>query len=115
MGKFIMTTGKDGQFYWSLKAGNGEIIGQSEGYTTKSAAMNGIESTRKNAMSESNFELKEAKNGKFHWNLKASNGQIIMSSQMYATQASAKNGMESVMKNAPQADMADETASTQAA
>ena len=115
MGKFVMTTGKDGQFYWNLKAGNGEIIGRSEGYTTKAAATNGIESTRKNSTDEARFEMKEAKNGKFHWNLKATNGQIIMSSQMYATEASAKNGIQSVMKNAADAEMIDETAETKAA
>ncbi len=46
------------------------------------------------------FELKTAKNGKFHFNLKAGNGQIILSSEMYEAKASAKNGIESVKKNA---------------
>jgi Uncharacterized conserved protein len=47
------------------------------------------------------YEIKEAKNGKFHFNLKASNGQVIGTSQLYASEASCKNGIESVMKNAP--------------
>ena len=46
------------------------------------------------------FELKTAKNGKFFFNLKASNGQIILSSEMYETKAAAENGIESVKKNA---------------
>lgn len=115
MGKFTLFTGKNGEFYWNLKAGNGEIIGQSEGYTTKSAALNGIESTRKNAPEEGRYEMKEAKNGKFHWNLKAANGQIIMSSQMYESESGAKNGIQSTMKNAPEATLTDETESTKAA
>lgn len=45
------------------------------------------------------FEIKKAKNGKFHFNLKSGNGQIILSSQMYATRKSAENGIESVRKN----------------
>ena len=46
------------------------------------------------------FELNTASNGKFFFNLKASNGQIILSSEMYESKASAQNGIESVKKNA---------------
>lgn len=46
------------------------------------------------------FELKTAKSGQFHFNLLASNGQIILSSEMYESKASALNGIESVKKNA---------------
>lgn len=46
------------------------------------------------------FELKVAKNGKFHFNLKAGNGQIILASEMYETLKSAQNGIDSVKRNA---------------
>jgi uncharacterized protein YegP (UPF0339 family) len=46
------------------------------------------------------FELKTSSNGKFHFNLKAGNGQIILSSEMYETRAAAEGGIESVKKNA---------------
>ena len=46
------------------------------------------------------FELKVAKNGKYHFNLKASNGQIILSSEMYESKSAAENGIASVQKNA---------------
>jgi uncharacterized protein YegP (UPF0339 family) len=46
------------------------------------------------------FELKAAKSGQFHFNLLASNGQIIMQSEMYETKASALNGITSIQKNA---------------
>lgn len=46
------------------------------------------------------FELKTAANGKFHFNLKAGNGQIILSSEMYESKAAAQDGIASVMKNA---------------
>jgi len=45
------------------------------------------------------FELKVAKNGDYHFNLLASNGQIIMSSEMYKSKASAENGIASIKKN----------------
>lgn len=46
------------------------------------------------------FELKTAKSGQFHFNLLASNGQIILQSEMYETKASALNGISSIQKNA---------------
>ena len=45
------------------------------------------------------FEIKRAKNGEFYFNLLASNGEIILSSEMYKAKASAKNGIGSVQKN----------------
>ena len=47
------------------------------------------------------FELKKSKNDKYFFNLLAGNGQIIMSSEMYESKASAQNGIASVRKNAP--------------
>ncbi len=48
-GKFVITKDKRGEFRFVLKAGNGEVIASSEGYTSKAGANNGIESVRKNA------------------------------------------------------------------
>lgn len=52
-------------------------------------------------MANGHFELKKAKNGQFHFNLKASNGEIILTSEMYNSKASAENGIASVQTNAP--------------
>jgi uncharacterized protein YegP (UPF0339 family) len=48
-GKFVITKDKKGEFRFVLKAGNGEIIAQSEGYAAKASALKGIESVRTNA------------------------------------------------------------------
>ncbi|MAN59896.1 MAG: hypothetical protein CMC08_08705 [Flavobacteriaceae bacterium] len=95
---------KDSTYHFNLKASNGQVILSSEVYNTKAAAKNGIESVKKNAREEARYERKTAKNGKFHFNLKATNGQIIGSSQMYASESGMNNGIESVMKNAPGAE-----------
>lgn len=50
-GKFVITKDKKGEFRFVLKAGNGEIIAQSEGYSAKASALKGIESVRTNAAS----------------------------------------------------------------
>lgn len=109
MGKFVITTRKNGEFQFNLLATNGQVILTSEGYTTKAACMNGIESVRKNAATEARFDKKVASNGKPYFNLKASNGQIIGSSQMYANETNMNNGVASVMKNAPEAVVVDKT------
>ncbi|MDF2562969.1 MAG: hypothetical protein K0R99_4415 [Microbacterium sp.] len=48
-GTFELYSDKSGGFRFRLKAGNGEIIATSESYTTKSAALGGIDSVRRNA------------------------------------------------------------------
>jgi uncharacterized protein YegP (UPF0339 family) len=55
------------------------------------------------------FELKKTANGQFHFNLKAGNGEIIATSEMYESKASAVNGIESVRKNAADAEVVDLT------
>ena len=108
MGKFVISKRKNGEFQFNLKATNGQIILTSEGYTTKAACMNGIESVKKNSQDESKFDVLESKNGKHYFNLKATNGQIIGSSQMYESLAGCQNGVQSVMKNAPEAEIVEE-------
>lgn len=93
------------QYHFVLKSTNGQIILSSQMYASKASAMNGIESIQKNCGLEDSFEMKTAKNGKIHWNIKSTNGQIIGSSQMYASESGAQNGIESVRKNAPEASV----------
>ena len=53
------------------------------------------------------FELFQDASGGHRFNLLASNGQIIASSESYKTRASAEAGVESVRKNAPDAPVVD--------
>ena len=107
-GKFVITTGKDEKDYFVLKAGNGEVILQSQGYKSASGCENGIESIRTNSQDESKFECREAKDGRTYFVLKANNGQEIGRSQMYKTTSGCNNGMASVAKNAADASVSDE-------
>ncbi|MEW6120185.1 MAG: YegP family protein [Pseudomonadota bacterium] len=98
-GWFEISGSSDGQFRFVLKAGNAETILTSELYKTKAAAENGIASVQKNCAQDERYERKEAANGKFHFNLKAANHQVIGSSQLYATTLARDNGIESVKTN----------------
>jgi uncharacterized protein YegP (UPF0339 family) len=55
--KFEIFKDTSGQFRFRLKAPNGEIIANSEAYTTKAACMNGIESIKTNASIAETVEL----------------------------------------------------------
>ena len=105
MGKFIISKRKNGQFQFNLKAKNHQIILTSEGYTTKASCENGIASVKKNSKDLSKFEKKTARNGKYYFNLKASNGQIIGTSEMYESSSGRNNGVKSVQQNAPIANI----------
>ncbi|MBT8239420.1 MAG: YegP family protein [Croceitalea sp.] len=107
MGKFEIKTDKSGQYRFNLKAGNGQVILSSEGYSTKAACENGIESVRKNCKDDGRFERKTASNGSPFFNLKASNGQVIGKSEMYSSTSAMENGIASIKKNAPSASIAD--------
>ncbi len=118
MGKFAVKQTATG-FKFDLKAGNGETIATSEVYTTEAACLNGVESVKKNCVGEiedqtvepivevkhPKFELYTDKAGEFRFRLKARNGEVIAISEGYKAKASALNGIESVKKNAPEAEI----------
>lgn len=121
MGKFAVKTVRTG-IKFDLKAGNGEVIATSEVYTSRSACLNGVESVRKNAsiakledqtedgfetVTNPKFEVYKDKAGEFRFRLKARNGEIIAVSEGYKAKASCLNGIESVRKNAPDAEMVE--------
>ena len=119
MGKFIIRTVPSG-IKFDLKATNGQTIATSEVYTTEPACRNGIESVRKNAVTAKledltvagftavtnpKFEVYEDKSGEFRFRLKARNGEVIAASEGYVAKASCLNGIESVRRNAPDAEI----------
>ena len=107
-GKFELYKDKAGEYRFRLKASNGQIILVGEGYNAKNSAENGIESVRKNATNDARYERKDTKAGKYMFNLKASNGQVIGTSEQYESEASREAGIESVKKNAPGASLDDQ-------
>ncbi len=121
MGKFVIKTTSTGVKF-DLKAGNGEVIATSEVYNSESACLNGIESVRKcceggiedqtvegfEKLKHPKFEVYTDKKGEFRFRLKARNGEIIAVSEGYKAKNSCMNGIESVKKNAPDAEVTEE-------
>ena len=114
MGKYVVKkTGTGVKF--DLKAGNGEVIANSEVYTTKAACLNGIKSVKANApvaavedqtaegfekCKHPKFEVYVDNAGEFRFRLKAKNGEIIATGEGYKAKKSCLNGIESIRKNA---------------
>lgn len=122
MGRFVIRKVPSG-LKFDLRAGNGEAILTSEVYTTLAACRKGLESVRKNApmanvenqtqtgyavLTHPKFEMYEDKSGQFRFRLKARNGQIIAVSEGYAAKTGCLNGIDSVRRNAADADVVEE-------
>jgi len=122
MGKFVIKTTNTGVKF-DLKAGNGEVIATSEVYNTEASCRKGIASVQKNAPiaavenqtaegyaveKHPKFEVYNDKAGEFRFRLKATNGQVIAVSEGYVAMASCVNGVESVKKNAVDAEIIEE-------
>ena len=122
MGKFVVKKTNTGVKF-DLKATNGQVIATSEVYSSDAACKNGIESVKKNApvagvedqtaegaaaVKNPKFEVYADKAGEFRFRLTATNGQVIAVSEGYKTMANCMNGVESVKKNAPDAEVVEE-------
>lgn len=122
MGKFVIKQAKSGPMF-NLKARNGQVVGTSEVYSSINACKAGIESVRKAAakgkiddqtlpapekVTNPKFELYKDKRGEFRFRLCASNGENILRSEGYKTKYSCKNGIASVIKNAPDSEVIEE-------
>jgi hypothetical protein len=107
MSRFEIKKDKSEQFRFNLKASNGQVILSSEAYTTMPSCENGIASVRTNSQDDSKFDRKTDKYRNPYFNLKASNGQIIGTSEMYSGTSAMENGIASVKSNAPIATVED--------
>jgi len=102
-GRFEIAIDKAGEHRFNLLASNGQVILSSEGYTRKEGCLNGIESVRRHSAEDRFFERTIAADGRYHFNLKAANGEVIGTSQMYKDTQGMENGIASVRFHAPDA------------
>ena len=108
-GKFVISKGNDDKYYFNLKAGNGEVILTSQGYSARADCLNGIESVKSNSADEARFDCKKSNDGKDYFVLTATNGQTIGKSQMYKSESGCSNGVQSVAKSAADSSIVDES------
>ena len=109
--KYILKSSTDDRFHFNLTAKNGQVILSSQLYTTKSNAINGIVSVQINSTKEERYAREKSSNGQFYFNLNASNGQVIGTSEMYTTAEMRDNGIESVKQNGHTLEIEDQSLS----
>jgi uncharacterized protein YegP (UPF0339 family) len=106
---YELKSAANSHFIFNLKAPNGEVILSSELYTSKNAALNGIESVKTNSPHDEQFERKTSTSSQPYFALKAKNHEIIGKSEMYTSEGAREKGIESVKKNGPIATTNDLT------
>jgi uncharacterized protein YegP (UPF0339 family) len=107
--KYILKLSADDRFHFNLTAKNGQVILTSQMYTSKANAVNGIVSVQINSIKEERFARENSTDDQYYFNLKANNGQIIGTSEMYTTSESRDNGIESVKQNGHTIEIEDQT------
>jgi uncharacterized protein YegP (UPF0339 family) len=108
-GWYDVNKSKADDFYFVLKAGNGEAVLTSEMYKSKDSATLGIASVQENSAADGHYERAKAADGRFHFNLKAANHKVIGSSQLYTTESSRDEGIKSVQQNGKSKTIKDNT------
>jgi uncharacterized protein YegP (UPF0339 family) len=108
-GYFELLKNQAGAFRFNLKAGNHQTILSSESYASKAGAQAGIESVKRNAVDDTRFDRRTAKDGSRYFVLTAANKEIIGKSEMYSGGSAMENGIESVKANAAGAAVKDKT------
>lgn len=103
--RFIVFESEAGNFLYQLRAKNGEVVLHGEAYKTEAAALNGTFSVADNGIDEGNFEVLPAASGGFYFNLIATNGQIIGTSEVYSTKSNATRGLRAVAALLPDVDL----------
>jgi uncharacterized protein YegP (UPF0339 family) len=107
---FELLQAMSGEWYFNLKAANGETIGTSQLYSTKSNATRGATTVRAlvrlinkpastSALRKEQFEIFKGEDGQTYFRLRASNGEIMLSSEGYTALSGAQNGVDSVKTN----------------
>jgi uncharacterized protein YegP (UPF0339 family) len=122
MGKFVMKPTENEGVMFNLYADNGRVICTPQVYANESSCLSGIESVKTNSRSKiedqtvegfkkltnPKFEIFMDKGDKYRFRLKAMNGEIVAASQGYMSKESCKKGIESISRNAADAEIIKE-------
>lgn len=103
--RFEVFRGADGRFYFNLHAANGEIVLRSQGYALEESAWNGCFSVADNGTKVARYDVRQAANGQWYFNLTATNGQVIGTSELYVSKYNAERGRNGVIALLPTVDV----------
>ncbi len=107
--RFEIRRSKDHQFYFNLFAPNNQVILNSETYTEKAKAQQGVASVKTHAPVDENFDRRVARDGSPYFVLRANNNHVIGNSEMYSSNQKRDEGIDAVKRHAPDAEIQDKT------
>lgn len=96
--RFFVFRGLDSKYYFHVRAVNGEIVLQSQSYTTRTSALNGAVSVNTNGGDATKYRVLPAADGQYYFTLKAANGAIIARSETYATKSNAQRAVAATVE-----------------
>lgn len=99
--RFAVHLDAGGKYYWNLHAGNGAIVLRSERYDTEAAALNGAFAVLDNGAALARYQVLPSSNGGAYLNLTATNGQVIGTSEVYASKANAERARDALIALVP--------------
>ena len=108
MATFELAKSDNGKFHFNFMDEDDKTILRSEQYGSKASAQNGIESVRSNAGRDDRYDFKASSSGKFYFNLKAANGQIVGTSMMYGSDAEREQAVAYVKQGAAHAGVIED-------
>lgn len=94
--QFETFTGEDGNTYFHLRAANGELLLDSEGYATKANALRAIETIKAAGTQTSSYEIFATADDTWGVSLVAANGEIIATGESYATRSNATRAVSRI-------------------
>ncbi|MBZ0116191.1 MAG: YegP family protein [Sandaracinaceae bacterium] len=103
--RFDVFQGADGRWYFNLHAGNGEIVLRSQGYSSEAAALNGAFSVADHGVDAARYVITPSADGGFYFNLTAQNGQVIGTSEVYASRYNAERGRDAIIALLPAVEL----------
>lgn len=109
MGKYHVLKATNGQYFWNLRADNGERILQSEMYTTKGAAFGGITSCKENSPHDERYQRLNSTSNQPYFRLRAKNNEVIGTSEMYSSVQAREVGIAACKANGPTSSTQDDT------
>ena len=103
--RFQTFQGGDDRFYFNLYARNGEVVLTSQGYSSEESALNGTFLVSYHAADERSYDIREASNGEFYFNVLAANGEVIATSETYYSESNAKRAADSIIALVPDVEL----------
>lgn len=98
---------EDGEWFFRLKASNGEVLLISQGYTSKSGCLSGLD-TAKSAIEEGAFTVTRDSQDRYQFKLYGSNNQALLTGQSYGSKDRAISAMNSVRRFGLKADIEEQ-------